>query len=412
MTLKAAGLLAVGLLVATPSVHSVGPDDTCARQPPMNTAGAVSAGIGIGLDLMRIQPEEENALLSPVVVETLLTALQEGATGSTRRELFQLLPSNISPKALGCLLEEWQKPGTTPNEPATGLKIALAGKLWARQGVELKPDYTKLLTQDLLWTQQVMDFTAADALDQLNTWVASQTGEAVSSLFTPKMVNGNTQLVLASTARLKGKWALPFDSSKTQLGTFHRANGEQTQAQMMELEAFLPYAERPQERIVLLPIQGQEQRWALMVVLPTKGTAYELAKNLHSSSWSQWLASAQPKYVKLTFPRLELRQRIDLVDELQKLGVKQLFTPQAELSEMADVPGLYVGAAITEAVMEVNELGLQASAAAGAAIRTLALREPPTAEEVVVDRPFLYAIVDRRTGALLFIGRCEYPGVR
>lgn len=409
---KAAGILALGLMAVTPGAHGVGPDDACERLPPMNTAGAVSAGIGIGLDLLRIQQQEQSALLSPVVVETLLTALQEGAAGVTRRELFQVLPSNISPKAIGCLLEEWQKPGTTPNEPATGLQIALAGKLWARQGVELQPDYVSLLTQDLLWQQQVMDFSSADALAQLNQWVAAQTGEAVSSLFTPKMVDANTQLVLASTARLKGKWALPFDTSETQLGSFRLSDGKEVQAQMMKLEAFLPYAERPEERIVLLPIQGQEQRWALMVVLPTKGSAYELAKNLHSSSWSQWLASAQSKYVKLTFPRLELRQRIDLVEELQKLGVKQLFTPQADLSEMADVPGLYVGAAITEAVMEVNEVGLQASAAAGAAIRTLAMREPPTAEEVIVDRPFLYAIVDRRTGALLFIGRCEQPGAQ
>jgi serpin B len=397
---------ALGLL--STALSAQGP---CNSTTPMSKASVVSAGIGLGLDLLKIQPESQTALLAPAVIESMLLALQQGSLGRTRRELFQVIPSNVSTEALGCLLHEWSQPGTTPNEPSSGLRIELSGRIWVRPGVDLQKDFQEELTERLQWSAEAADFSQPGARQAINSWVAKQTGGKVAELFTERMVGPTTQLVLASTALFRGKWALPFDSSATRPGSFQTTRGESVPAQMMQLEAFLPYAKRPGEQIVLLPIQGQEQRWALMIVLPNRDSAHELAAKLESGAWSQWLASTQSRFISLTFPRLKLQQRVNLVDDLEKLGVRTLFTPEADLSGISSTPGLYVGAAATEAVLEVNETGLLAAAGAGAAIRTLALREPPERTEVVVDRPFLFAIVDRLTGALLFVGRCEEPGV-
>jgi serpin B len=396
---------ALGLLAG-----SLRAEGACREVAAVERAATVSAGIAVGLDLLRIQPVQTGALLSPIVVQGVLVALEEGALGATRRELLQVLPGNVSARAFGCLTKEWQLPGTTPKEGAPGLSVRLSGSLWVQDGLGIKPDYRRMIAEDLHWHEQAIDFTVGNAHQEINSWVARATEDKIPQLFTDRMIDRQTRLVMAATAYFKGKWSLPFDGGLTRPGSFYQEDGRAVEAQLMSVEAFFPYAQSEHEQVILLPIQGQEQRWALMVVLPSGETTASLIERLESGSWSQWLASTQSRFVNLTFPRLKLRQRIDLVEALEQLGVRKLFTPEADLGNLSDAPDLYVGAAVSEAVLEVNETGLEAAAAAGAAIRTLSYRIPPEKVSMVVDRPFLLAIVDRMTGALLFVGHCQSPG--
>jgi serine protease inhibitor len=396
---------ALGLLIGT-----LRAEGGCREVSSLAQAASVSAGIAVGLDILRIQPSQSNALLSPVVVEGVLIALEEGALGSTKRELLQVLPSNVSAQAFGCMTQEWEMPGTTPKEGAPGLSVRLSGSVWVQEGILLKPDFQRVVRDDLHWHEQAIDFRLDSARGTINSWIARATENKIPELFADRMIDRQTRLVMAATAYFKGKWSLPFDAALTKAGPFRQGDGHDVTAQYMTVEAYFPYADNQKEQVILLPIQGQDQRWALMVVLPREGVTLSWLENLESGDWSQWLASTQPRFVNLTFPRLKIRQRIDLEEALKQLGVTELFSPQADLGNLSDDSELFVGAAVSEAVLEVNEMGLEAAAAAGVAIRTLSYRLPPETISMVVDRPFLLAIVDRLTGALLFVGHCQNPG--
>ena len=60
------------------------------------------------------------------------------------------------------------------------------------------------------------------------------------------------------------------------------------------------------------------------------------------------------------------------------------------------------------AIIEVAEEGTEAAAATAATMVAKAIRSPP-AQMFRVDRPFLFAIVDETTGAVLFEGRIADP---
>jgi serpin B len=68
---------------------------------------------------------------------------------------------------------------------------------------------------------------------------------------------------------------------------------------------------------------------------------------------------------------------------------------------------LYIGLVIHQANITVDEKGTEAAAATAVVIRaTSAPGEPVTLE---IDRPFIYAVRDVPTGAILFFGRVTDP---
>lgn len=90
--------------------------------------------------------------------------------------------------------------------------------------------------------------------------------------------------------------------------------------------------------------------------------------------------------------------------------MKAAFTPSADFSGIAENDPLWISAVIHEALVKVDEEGTEAAAAtavvaAGAAERPAS--KPPV--EFKVDHPFLYAIRDAKTGAILFLGHVVDP---
>lgn len=67
-----------------------------------------------------------------------------------------------------------------------------------------------------------------------------------------------------------------------------------------------------------------------------------------------------------------------------------------------------IDAVIHKTFIDVDELGTEAAAATAIAMFGSAPSYPPKFE-MVVDRPFLYAICDSETGTILFMGTVNDP---
>ena len=81
----------------------------------------------------------------------------------------------------------------------------------------------------------------------------------------------------------------------------------------------------------------------------------------------------------------------------------QAFDERADFSGMTKRDRLYIAKAKQKAFVSVDEQGTEASAATG--MLAEAVSAAPPATPFVVDRPFLFVIRDRPTGAVLFSGR-------
>jgi serpin B len=114
--------------------------------------------------------------------------------------------------------------------------------------------------------------------------------------------------------------------------------------------------------------------------------------------------------VRLALPKFRVTSVLDLRAALTALGAGRMFRDDADFSGLTQAMPLHVSAVAHKAYLDVDEQGTEAAAATAVVARPMAriaTGEPPV--ELVVDRPFLYAIMDTGSGRPLFLGRVTDP---
>lgn len=104
-------------------------------------------------------------------------------------------------------------------------------------------------------------------------------------------------------------------------------------------------------------------------------------------------------------PRFEARSHAELKSLLSALGLAVAFTEDADFAGITGARGPSLQAVLHEAVVKTDEDGTEAAAA------TVVLGGVTGAspEFIQVNRPFLYLVRERASGALLFMGRVASP---
>ena len=109
---------------------------------------------------------------------------------------------------------------------------------------------------------------------------------------------------------------------------------------------------------------------------------------------------------------------VDVSGHLTALGMPLAFTGlQADFSginghEPPDKDSLFISAVFHRAFVETDEEGTEAAAATAVAMAPTSARyrsKPPPVPIFRADHPFLFAIRDRKSGAILFLGRVADP---
>jgi serpin B len=119
---------------------------------------------------------------------------------------------------------------------------------------------------------------------------------------------------------------------------------------------------------------------------------------------------AESELIDLAMPKFELRYEDSLKDDLENLGMKLAFDPDnADFSAMnaAYEKNLYITDVKHKTFIKVDEKGTEASAATSVEVGTTSLPMPN--KEVTFDKPFIYGIVEMKTGLPVFLGILENP---
>ena len=114
--------------------------------------------------------------------------------------------------------------------------------------------------------------------------------------------------------------------------------------------------------------------------------------------------------VSLAMPKFESRYEDSLLNELNRLGMGIAFDPgRADFSQMNESheKNLFISEVKHKTFVRVDEKGTEASAVTSVEIRTTSM--PSSDKQLTLDRPFLYGIMDLKTGLPLFVGIMENP---
>jgi serpin B len=328
-----------------------------------------------------------------------------GARGETAAQLATALRFGLPPARLHAAFNALDQ--SLARVPGPGVTLRIANALYGQRGTPFQPAFLSLLARDYGAGMRTVDFkrAASAARAAINAWVADTTNGKIPQLLGSGDVNDLTRLVLVNAVYMNAKWQSPFDKMTTSPALFHAPGGTIAVPTMHQAGTF-GYVRGPGYSALELPYRGR--RLAFDVLLPDPGQLPSLLQTLETGSPFAALSGLKPAYVQLSLPKLLLRTRFELADGLKALGMRDAFDPaRADLSGIAGRPGdLFVKAVIHQVYLRVDEAGTEAAASTGVSIGTTAVR---AAVVFNVDRPFVFAVRDTRTGAILFLGTVSHP---
>jgi serpin B len=379
--------------------------------PPDAPAPAATADGAFSADLYRaLAHDAADTVFSPVSVAAALRMALCGARGQTAAELGRALHEDGSPDAAADGLRSLS--AVVRSLTASGsVTFRAPNTIWVQAGLPLLPDFTARLSEAAVAAWAQADFAAApeQARAEINRVIAGQTEDKITTLLPPHAVDERTKLVLASAVYLKAAWTNPFAAPATADAPFYPDGPGQPSltVPMMHGTGSRAYLRGDGYQAVLLGYQGASL--AMAVVLPD-GPLAALAPRIGTAGPGGLLNGATLHQVTLSLPRFRLEAAFDLVPVLQQLGVRKAFGNDADFSGITEAEPLKVGTVAHQAYIDVDEHGTEAAAATAVTmLRPSAIRRPPPAVTMVVDRPFLFAIIDTAAGLPLFLGQVTHP---
>ena len=393
-SLPGAALAALGLLAAGgPGLAA--PALPAAPAPPAADPALVKADNAFGRELFRRLRQGDpgrNLLVSPVSAAKALQMTCNGAHGATREGMARALGiQDLQPDTLNAANRALLA-ALVPDDEAVALTVA--NSIW-QEGAAVLPAFAD--TARDAYGAELGDL--AGGFQAVNDWMARQTHGLITAVLDPAQPVGPQQLLLANSVYFRATWSVTFDPGLTATVPFTRADGSQVPCHLMVQAGTLDYAETDRYQAALLPYG--KARYAMLLVLPKAGAAFaDLEPALQGAP-----AGLGRRSVILRLPRFATTFSSALDPHLKAMGMALAFDPdRADFSSLSPVHRFIESVAHATRV-RVDEFGTLAGAGTVVSVSGTSLPDC----ELNLDHPFLYAILDRKTGEMICLGQLGDP---
>ncbi|GAB3387687.1 serpin family protein [Amycolatopsis echigonensis] len=338
-------------------------------------------------------PPGSDACFSPYSAASALGLAEQAARGRTAEELAGVLGRDQS----GLL--------HAAAEPGDDVQLAVANTLWASDRIAVEDSFQAALVRWPGGKAETAPFETdpEGARERINTDVDQTTHGLIPELLPEGAIHPHTRASLVNALYLKTAWRHPFPERATSDADFHTPEGVR-QVPTMHLDESVGYAHENGWEVVRLAAEGGVET----VILLPDGDLESAEAALDGQSLRALVESPKQHKIQLSLPKISLDVRADLERALQGLGVRELFTQDADLTGLTPDRPLWVDSILHQAVLRLDEQGLEGAAATAIQMRTMSLisAEPL---EVRVDRPFLLLVRHAETGAVYFFARVVRP---
>ncbi|KAK9294348.1 hypothetical protein QLX08_011018 [Tetragonisca angustula] len=347
-----------------------------------------------------------NLIAAPASIQVLLTMLMEGANGNTRSEIISVLrlPEDQSyrERLMQCILASLNK-----NE--NGTEVDLNTRLWVDKTVRVLDRYKNILRSSFQGDVETVNFAEKQsAARHINEWVRRATRNAISSASLLNDVPPDTHLMLTSVIYFKGRWLKSFDTAKTKLQCFYIPNGECRKTYFMKHESLYRYAYIASIEAHVVEIPYSDGKTSMLTLMPNsrkKSYLRILSEDLVTIPVSVILANLRLQDITVHLPKFNIENNLDLVPTLQYLGIENIFQPNTNLTKLISNSSIHVTSILQNIKLEIDEEGTLAAADTEITVGFLS----SFGNDVKMDRPFLFMIIDTVLNMTLFSGRFVEP---
>jgi serpin B len=342
---------------------------------------------------------DSNIFVSPLSASYSLAMTMNGANGQTLDEMRSVLGFGSTPLADVDRSYASLTDLLTSLDPKVTMEIA--NSIWYRQTFPFNQSFLNTGATYFDAAIRPLDFAQPDAAKTtINDWVNDATHGKIPTII--DRINDDDVMFLINAIYFKGSWRTRFDPAQTQSAAFHGVGGSQSAA-LMHRNGPLAYAETNTYQAADLAYG--DSAFSMTVVLPKPGADVDaVAASLTADSWKSLTQTFRTPEVDLWLPKLQLEWSRKLNDDLQALGMRTAFIPGgADFTAMSSLgDGLYISRVKQKTFVKIDEEGTEAAAVTSTGVTTTSVQLPVTMR---VDRPFIFAIRERLTGTVLFMGK-------
>jgi serpin B len=380
------------------------PERIATRPLTKGETGIVDASSEFGYNLFRQVNQsdgEKNVFISPLSVSMALGMTMNGASGATLDSMRQTLAVaglteneiNSAYRSLMYLLR-----GIDP-----GVKFQIANSIWAREGFEVERPFAD--TNNYYFDAEIrnLNFSDATAGPTINNWVKTNTNGKIPKIV-PEPVPTDVVMYLINAIYFKGSWRQKFDPKQTQVQPFTLIDGSKKQVELMHARG--TYGLYQNNEVQLIDLPYGDSLFSMTVLLPKPEIDINtFVAGLTDSKVHSWIEGMHGvSETELLLPKFKLEYEKTLNEMLKAMGMSIAFSNAADFSRINSGGGLEISEVMHKTFVEVNEEGTEAAAATSVGIIRTSLPTP-----IRVDRPFVFLIRERTSGAVLFIGKILDP---
>lgn len=362
-------------------------------------------GVELFKNMYKHETKHENIMVSPLSVSLALAMTYNGANGETKTAMEKAL------RLHGLSTEEINESYYNLMNALTSLdvkvQIELANAIYHDEGFHVEENFVSSNNKYYNALVTPLDFgNQQQSLQTINGWVKEKTHDKITSILDG--IEPDQVMFLLNAIYFKGIWQTEFNKESTKPFPFTTGKGETVQAATMQKTDVVPYYRN--DLFSAITLNYGKGNYNMIVFLPNEGNDLnDLTESLDAENWESWVGSLNnSRKVAVRLPRFGYAYEKELNDVLTDMGMGIAFTGDADFSGISTLERLLIDFVRHKTFIEVNEEGTEAAAVTAVGMRLVSVG-PDDPIPFIVDKPFMYAITEKSTGAVLFMGTVKNP---
>lgn len=363
---------------------------------------------GFGLKLFKRlnaqKSENQNVVISPLSTAMVLGMAYNGTSGVTQDEFSKIL--GWDQVTLDQLNRFNRRLIDHLHQESRDIQMNISNSIWYNKRLNIDSDFLKRNRENFQAFSSAIDSETQPTSRLINRWVAESTNDKIQQVIDEGAVGD--MLYILNATYFKGNWKNDFNESKTTESKFYLEDGTSKPVRMMWQKADLNYFDGDSFQLVELPYENEN--YCMYILLPDNDVKIDrLIGSLNYTSWYENKKQLSLKRnINFGMPRFHCEHAVMMQDLLAGMGLEDLFnSTNTDLSGITDKQ-VAISEMMHKAAIDVDEKGTEASAATSVAISFTTLVEDDPFN-LIINRPFVFAIEEKRSNTLLFIGKMSKP---
>lgn len=344
--------------------------------------------------------EGKNSLISPLSVMLALSMTANGAAAETREEMEKLLGGGMPLEELNKYLYSYVN--GLPSD--SKYKLHIANSIWFRDEedcLQVKKDFLQINADYYHAAAYKADFNDSQTVRDINQWVERNTGGMIDRIV--NQIGRDTMMYLINALAFDAQWQEIYEKEQISDGSFSAASGEIRTVRMMRSIESLYLNDG---KAIGFIKNYQDGKYSFAALLPNKEISIgDYIQSLTGEKLLQTIKNAESVLLSAVMPKFSYDYEITMNHALMALGMHTAFdSDRADFSKLGQSSwgNIYIGEVLHKTFISVDELGTKAGAVTKVEMKAEGAVMPEKC--VILDRPFVYMIIDNETGVPIFIG--------